>query len=225
MKQTIIICGVVALVVSLSITLLMRSKVIVEKRVETRVEQGERGDTPLGATPGAVIDSKYLSIGGVERYYEKQNVSASSSVLCFTQNPFNATSTLISWTMRITRGVLGNNTFDLSTTSVDFRFGSSTPALIYAKTLTSAVTANASTSWSAVWKPSATTTRNETAASATAGVDRPMLRNVIPSIRPDGSSNIVVNPGEYITARLATSSAGVFADQFLGQCTAVFERL
>lgn len=89
------------------------------------------GNSPqsYGATPGNSVDGKYFSIGGQQFYRTSFPVTATSSVLCSVQNPFpNATTTVLAngTGINVTAGILGANTFDVSTSST--AYASSTPA-------------------------------------------------------------------------------------------------
>ena len=92
---------------------------------------------PLGATPGADLDSKYSSRGGVKFYHESQAMTATSSVLCAFQNPFAPATTTIDKIVAERRsGFTAATLFDISTSTT--RFGSSTVALIRAKSVAAA---------------------------------------------------------------------------------------
>jgi len=221
LKQIIGLCIAVSFVVSLGVVYFTKSESITQRG--DRGERGERGesgggDRDLGATPGTVVSSNFFEIGGVEGYYERQAMNATSSTLCSIQNKLNATSTIETFAATFTRGVLDTglvNTVDISTTTSDFRFGSSTPALIYGHPLLLRASS------SIVWKPNGATT---TTAVTNAGAPLP-FRGVLAGIRNTGASNFIIGPFEYLTLRVATGTPGILADPFQGTCITQFKKI
>ena len=187
-------------------------------RLKGKEVVAEPQEPVFGAIPGNVVSSNFFEIGGIEGYYERQSILATSSVLCSIQNKLSATSTIESAAAQITRGVFTSgtqyNTLDVSTTTAAFRFGSSTPALIYAKPLRSLASTTIS------WQPNGATTTPDRFSNNDSS-----LRGVLPSIRDDGSSNILIGPYQYLTFRIATGTPGTLAEPFLGTCSAVFHKI
>mgnify|MGYP001609405071 CR=1 FL=1 len=181
-------------------------------------------DISLGAIPGNEVNGDTFIIGGLDLAKNEQALTATSSALCAFQNPFAATTTIQGVSIQVTRGVLGANTLDISTSST--RVGSSTPALVFARSVASLSAA------SIVWQPnSATSTPG-----ATAGQNDPIGRGVLSGIvQATGESNYVLGPNAWLTVRLATSSAetggssdgvsGSFASPFQGSCTFELKKL
>ena len=217
-NNKIVVFGIIALVVGVFVSLVAKSPVVLDiKEVAVAIrevaEAVKNSARNLGAIPGDSVDGNFWTVGGNKRYYTQVPVAATSSAICAIQNPFNATSSIVSAGLIITRGVTGNNTFDISTTTNDFKFGSSTPALVYAEPLTSL------TQKSVPWKPNATTTSN-----AVTGATNP-FRGVLAGLTNTGASNYFLGPNEWVTWRIATSSAGTFATPFAGTCTLQLEKL
>lgn len=157
----------------------------------------------LGATPTLDgVDSSFVKINGVETAYVSQPINATSTMLCNIKNPYTSTSTLISFSVRITSGILGANNYSVSTSST--YYGSSTPVLVLDHTIpTGSID---SMQW---YIGSATTTSR-----------------VLPGINSTtGESNVKVQNGHFVVARLATTTgAGALAAYYGGQCSAVFQR-
>jgi len=148
------------------------------------------------------VDNPYVSINGIQQYYYNQPMSATSSVLCSLANPFNATSTLVSYSAVTTVNLLGAQSFDISTSST--AFASSSLALVRAY--------NTPTGQSTIlWQPLATTTSSKLIGVEATGVI--------------GNSNIVLAPSDFITFRLATGTPGTYAAYNQGSCKGVVQRL
>ena len=166
---------------------------------------GARGsDGQSFAGIGPVSNYDYSINGGVKNSYRYAEFTATSSVICKLQAPSNATSTPTSITVK-TDSILipGSQVFYVSTSSVASNgFASSTPAFIgnYAIATTSP----------AFWLYPGII------ASTTAGVWGA-------SDKINGTPTLVMYPNEWITVRVATSSAGTFAAGYLtGSCSAEF---
>src|SRR3990167_3552815 len=76
------------------------------------------------------VDNPYVSICGKKMYYATIPMAATSTRVCSFRNPFNATSSIVSFSAAITTGITGSNYFDLGTTTVANGLGSSTPVLL-----------------------------------------------------------------------------------------------
>lgn len=193
---------------------------IIEKITGQKGEKGDRGDQgEFGAVSGPTISSNCLSVGGVERCYYREGFTATSSMLCRIKTPTMGTSTLVSFGARWTGGVLGVNTFDVSTTTDPTGYGSSTPALIYAASIPSNADNRILT-----WQPNSGTT---TSSDISSGAVNPQAtaRGILPSLRADGSTNLLFSTSTWLTLKYATSAPGVFATPATGFCNAVFESL
>ena len=219
-NNKIVVFGIIALVVLVFASFVAKSPVVLDikevavaiREVTDAIKNSARN---LGAIPGDVVDGIFFSIGGNRRAYKEFPISATSSAICAFQNPFNATSSIVSAGLVITRGVTGDNNFDISTTTNDFKFGSSTPALVYGHLLQSLK------QQSVPWRPNGTTTSVGTIGVA-AGTP---FRGVLPGLTNSGASNYILGPNEWVTWRIATSSAGTFATPFAGTCTIQLEKL
>ena len=219
-NNKIVILGVIALVVSVFVSLAINSPVVLDikeavvaiREVADAVKNSARS---LGSIPGDIVDGIFFSIGNNKRAYKEFPISATSSAICAFQNPFNSTSSIVSAGINITRGVTGDNNFDISTTTNDFKFGSSTPALVYGHLLQSLK------QQSVPWRPNATSTSN---AVTGASLTNP-FRGVLPGLTSTGVSNYILGPNEWVTWRIATSSAGTFATPYAGTCTIELEKL
>ncbi len=201
-KNNVVVSVVVSVLVVLVAFYLFGGSTVVNNTVE-------RVSDAIGAVPGNVVDSRNFSIGGVDTYNERQAMAATSTSICVFKNPYTATSTLV----RFTAGITGNltkaeQTFDLSTTSANGGFGSSSPAL---------ATRFSTLERSLVWTPgNATTTAGDTKVMASFNSST-------------GASNIVIRPNEYVTLRMATSSGMATVahgtNSVTGSCSAVFQKL
>lgn len=195
----------------------------IAKFVEEKVEEGIEEAKKFGAVPGPEVSSNCFKVGSVERCHYRVPFNATSSMVC--QIPLNntATSSLISFGARFTGGVSGTNLFYLSTTTSSDNsegYGSSTPALIAGFSIPSG-----RSDISVDWKPNATTTRSNTAVAAAAGPLGTLFRDVLPSLREDGSSNLILGTSTWLTWRIATQTPGVFATPYTGFCNAIVESL
>lgn len=195
MNTKSILVGLVAvLVLFLGVTLPRSGGTVAERIVEKTV--------------GAVatldgVNTPNVNINGVEELPVSQAINATSTMLCNIKNPYTSTSTLSSFSVRITDGILGANNVTVSTSSS--YYGSSTPVLVLDRTIpTNSIDAF-------VWFPSSATTTTR----------------VLPGINStNGESNVLIKAGEYVVLRVSTSTAaGAMADYYDGQCSAVFRRL
>lgn len=166
----------------------------------------EASKATSGLTLGAVstldgVDNPFVSINGLKQYYYSQNTLATSSVLCSIKNPFtNSTSTLLSYGVSASINGIGAQNLYISTSTT--AFGSSTPAYVDRF-------AAPATPFSLAWGGVATTTGR-------------LLIGIDPVT---GASDNIIRPGEYVTLRVATSTAGVFGSYVTGVCTGVLQKL
>lgn len=157
------------------------------------------GSNHLGALTGPDIPSPYIRWGGVEEWNATVPLSATSSVIAAIQNPAAATSTVAGLYCNVSvNGIATDVTFDISTSST--AFGSSTPAFVYAGTIT------ASKQKSIAWLTGIGTTTNTNIL----GEDK-FLKT--------GESPYILGPSEYMTFKLATGTPGTFASYMTGSCS------
>lgn len=165
---------------------------------------GINGRDGVGATATLDgVDNPYVSINGVRTYNYNQTMSATSSVVCSLRNPFQATSTLLSYSVAVnTNGLDGKSEFMFLSTSTASA-GTSTPAYVNAFDTGTA----GGFTWS--WQPSF--------ASSTAlqlGLD-PVT----------GLFDATIGPNDYLTLKIATSTAGTFVSYLGGTCSGVLQKL
>lgn len=151
------------------------------------------------------IDSPYVSIGGVKEWHGTQNMTATSTQVCRIKNPFTSTSTVVSFSARFGAGILGANKFSLGTSSAAAQgFATSTPALMFERTVASLVTRD-----SFSWTPQLS--------SATTSL------TILPAIDPaSGEIKSILAPGEYLVFAIGSTTAGTvnFA-YYTGTCSAI----
>lgn len=206
-KNVVIGVGAVLLVI-LGVSYLKPAAV----NVEVKVPQTETRELPLAAVSTLDgVDTPDVSIGGRKTYQKTIPFTATSSVVCSVKNPFNATSTMASFSAVISRGLLGANTFTLSTSSSAFGsisgttgYGSSSPAFIKDKTVASTLSDSIS------FRPYATTTTNS-------------VGYVWDSFPVAGGQNWVIGATDYINLRIATGTPGL--GFYGGSCSYNLEKL
>jgi hypothetical protein len=157
----------------------------------------------LGAVPSFnSLNSGYVNINGNEEFYYNQPMSATSSVPCSIQNPFNATSTVIVYGVKTSTNSFGASVVDISTSTTGF--ASSTPAFVKGFS-------TGAGQYTIAWTANGTTTNTNTIgmrAGATTGI-----------------SDIILGPTEYINFRISTSSPGTFGTYNIGSCTGVIQKI
>lgn len=155
-------------------------------------------DKPVGALTSPDLPYNYLCVGGVCTYTVKGTLAATSSSVCAIQNPRGATTTVTAASLQITaNGMAQNQKLDISTSST--ALGSSTPSLVWNKTVTGSAQASIS------WTPQATST--------------PQLIGINTLT---GETNVVLGPTEYLTFKIATGTPGTFSSYWTGTCTGTF---
>ena len=193
-------------------------KLLGEIEQETVVEEVvmEEGVTDMpdfvaGATPGADRFNPVECYQGICHAFVKQSLGATSTSFCILQNPLKSTSTILNFTMGISGrgGQIAAHTFDVSTTTVLGAYGSSSPALIYARSLA------ANISDSVVWTPQFAST-SENGRLFVLGENLGTF---------NGSNPFLIAPAAYITARWATATPAVMASGVSGVCSAVFQEI
>ena len=150
----------------------------------------------FGAVPSLEdVSSPFIGLSGQREYHNSIPFAATSSIPVRLQNPFRATTTVVALHSEITSSTVGAKTFDISTTSNSTGYGSSTPAFIYAHSI------SASAQDTAVWSPNGLSSTTPTINSAL----------VLLNTATDGTSNFILGPTDWITLRFATATAGTFA--------------
>jgi len=155
------------------------------------------------------VDMPFISIGGKRAYSYSQAMIATSSTICAIQNPFRATSTITVLSAQSTsNGIAVANNLYVSTSTT--QYGSSTPALVHAFAMGTG-------QWFLSFRGNSATTTGGTGGTNSA--------DLLPGMYPNGSSRYILGPSEWVTFRIATSTAGTFASYNTGTCTGLFERL
>jgi len=178
--------------------------------VKQVIDQNTGKPVPIGAVSTLDgVDNPYASVGGYKYYYYNQAMSATSSVPCSIKNPFNATSTLVSYKFQVTtNGIATAQTLDVSTSTS--AYASSTPSYVRAFP-------TGTGQFSGVWQGvTATTTPHLIGYSQTQGGI--YSTNI-------GTTDNIIGPSDYITLRVATSSAGSFGSYYTGTCSGIIEQL
>lgn len=167
-------------------------------------------DSSATTTAGGPDKWTYIKRGGVEMAYNRVKATATSSIPVRVQSPWfgTASSSPENISCTITKGILGDNSFDISTSSGSY--GSSTPALLWNYTVSS----NRLASFGYRAGDVSTTTAPTTPTVNTG--------NVVFSTFNDaniGNSTLVAGPNDWYVARIATSSPGTFAGGYYdGHC-------
>ena len=160
--------------------------------------RGEGQDEPtLGAIPGDSFDQSCFKWNGQTKCNLNIGMAATSSYLCQVQNPARATSTIDQITVAINRSAFGAaNVFSISTSSA--QFASSSPALV----LNATIPSNGATV--VAWEPAL----QATSTAGRLGYDTTLT----------GASPFTLNPNEWITVRISTSSPSAFGTYPTGTC-------
>lgn len=146
------------------------------------------------------VDNAYVRINGNGYYNYRQNMVATSSVLCSIKNPYQATSTLVDYVAQVTSGSLVQaQTLDVATSST--ALASSSPAFVKEFSLAAGAQA------SLYWTQAAATTTNA---------------RLIGSDFVNGVSNAIVGPSEFVNLRIATATPGTFSSYLTGTCRGTF---
>lgn len=180
----------------------------------------------FGAQPGADAFFPVECHQGVCYGYVQVSMTPTTTA-CILRNPLNATSTILSWTAKVTANNLGDalgpggrttHTFEVSTTTVrSGGYGSTSPA-IYAAGFRQTVTGDKRVGLltgeeprNFYWTPSHATT------TAWRQDNQVEYRN---------EDEIYLAANEYLTMRIATGTPGSFASGALtGTCSAVFKEV
>ena len=161
-------------------------------------------------TSGANCD--YLNISGVDYADCQISFTATSSVPATIPNPFGAaTSSLLSAIVDITSGITGAATYDLATSTAANQFvrSTSTPALLYARSVASTFIDRA------IWLPrSASTTKMHSVLG--------IADAVLAQHDNENSSPFFLRPNEVLKVQIATSTPGTFGSYYEGTLSARF---
>ena len=200
MSKNLILSAVVALVVAGVIVVGFYPRVNVNALAQEVIAKVQEA---LGAVPGTDIDSTVLSVGGMRLGFVKTSIVATSSRLCAIKNPIGATTTVESAGVLITsNGIADAQLLSISTSTT--AFASSTTAFVYEYSLAASVQNHVA------WSPQAATTTNV---------------NLIKGFDSTGRNNYILGPTEWLTFRIATGTAGTFANYYVGNCTASFQEI
>ena len=170
----------------------------------------------LGAVPTLDgVDNPYYSIGGVRFFNYRQNISATSSVICIQRNPFTGTSTLESYSVQVTsNGIAAAQNLYVSTTTGTAGYGSSTPAIMSGF-------AAGTGQFTAIWGGNTATGT----ANVLTTVDSAVKADLLPGVSNTGASNYIVGPLEYVTTRVATATPRTLDTYYTGMCRGVFREI
>lgn len=162
------------------------------------------------STAGTVAGTVYENKGGRQYAYTSVSLSSTSSIPVIFNNPFGTTaSTSVDAINCNITNPSGSFTLDISTTtlanSTSGANGSSTPALVVAKT----IPANAVT-YPVMWRPFL----------ATSSTQLPFANALfsIPATNFDGSLPFTIRGTEVITLKIATSTPGTYVTYPSGTC-------
>jgi len=184
------------------------------------------GEEPtFGAQPGADAFFPVECHQGICYGYAQANIIPTTTA-CILRNPLNATSTLLSWTAKVTANTMGDatgpqanttHTFDVSTSTTVGGYGSSTPAIFFGgisngtgETQRVGIRSNEAPR-NYYWLPNMATTTAYTQYSQTTFREK---------------DEIFIAANDYLTMRIATGTPGTFASSALqGTCSAVFQEI
>lgn len=173
----------------------------------------EQSHTDLGAVPTLDgVDSGFAKINGQRTFTWARPMTATSSVICAFKNPYNATSSISALSAESRSNGIGvaHNLYISTSTSA---FGSSTPALVSAFPMGTG-------QWSIEFAKNSATSTNSTAGGGGLG-DTTLL----PGRDQTGASLYVLGPSEWITWRIASTTAGTFAAYNAGECSAIVKKI
>ena len=152
------------------------------------------------------IDHPFANVNGYKEYYFGRPLNATSSVICALKNPYGATTTIVSISAEsVTNGVTEANNLYVSTSTV--WSGTSTPALINAFAMGTGL-------WNVELHKYSTTTAN-----------LPEDTRFVGNNPVTGASYYILGPNEWITWKIATTTAGTYSAYDTGTCSAQLKRL
>lgn len=207
LSKTVLVSALVFMVVVVGVFYFVPTK------VERIIER-------FGATPGQSFDSGYVTFNGVEYFYGKQEMAATSTSLCAFTNPFTATTSVLSWHDSVTRNLTGaNQTADLGTTTTIGGVSSSSPPFLLGVGITT--TGNGSSAGREhMWLPSTASTTKSGGASGVGALEA--FNSVT------GASHAILRAGEVLEFRIASSTRMTVTNgtnDIDGTCQAVFQKL
>lgn len=198
----------------LAIALLIGGVMLLSRAGQSQPQQPSPSEVQKeGAIPGNNIDGSYFTVGGINYYYGRQTMAATSSSVCVFPNPFgSATSSIVRFQSQISSssatGIgIAALKFDLSTTTAAGGYGSSTPALIYGHSLA------AGAKDSVQWQPTSSSTPSSS-----------QILTINSGATADGSSPFVLGPSEKITYRIASGTPGTFSTYLVGTCNVLIQQ-
>ncbi len=205
--QKVLIGGVV-----LAVILSLFTALTVKNGVNGRDGQDSQTLGAISTLDG--VDYPYTTIGGVKTALLKQAIAATSTKLCRFKNPY-ATSTVLSATMNITSGILGANQISLSTTTgAQAGYATGTTYLIYQHTIATGARDQIN------WIPGTVATST----GGNGGVNNTSLS--LNSTTTGEVTNTILNPGEWLSWGLASTTAGVVnVNYYQGLCTMTVREL
>lgn len=149
------------------------------------------------------VDNPFVSIGGVKTYYYSRPMTATSSIICSIQNPFNATSTVLTYGAYARASTfVAAETMSLSTSTSAFASSTQNYVLDFS--------APAGQGFAFAWNLLATTS---------ARVIGSMDVNSVPQYLN------VLKPGEWLNLRISTSTPGVGGAYTGGLCKGVIQSI
>ena len=172
----------------------------------------------LGAMPGNEInDPCIITNGSKECSVTVAMQSATTSTFCSIQNPANATSTILAVGTGMREEMPQAQTYDISTTTAAFKYGSTTPALVFAHSI------GAGVKDSIAWSPNMATSTEKFASAPIVVNGKEGVYNA--RHFADGRHPFILGPTEYVTWRIATSSPSANYTTFAGTCTLKVQKL
>lgn len=166
----------------------------------------------LGATASLDgVDNSYVTIGGNKQWIGTIGMTASSSVFCAIQNPYQATTSIVALGAESTsNGIAVANNLSISTSTS--RYASSSPALVNNFAMGTG-------QWSIEFQ------RNSATSSVATEVNGTGDAQLLAGSTAAGASRYILGPTEWITWRIATSSAGTFSAYNVGTCSATLHKI
>ena len=175
-------------------------------------------DKDLGAIPGDNVEGNFFTVGGVKMAYMRSSISATSSSLtsnrlCSFKNPFAGNASLVEFSVNISTTSVTAQKISIATSStVDIR-ATSTPALVWeypqaANTVTHNI----------LWQPGIEVATS--AAIVGLGPEKIWGLETQGANATDGTSPFFLRAGEYVGAKVSTSTPG--KQELRGFCNATF---
>lgn len=176
-------------------------------------DEPEVEEVSLGVAAGPNLDSNYLRYNGIYEYYEQQGMkTGTSSPVCALRPIDRATTTIESFTAKITGEYAGALTYYLAT-STSF-YGPDSNATSTGTSLMLGHTVAASKEDYVAWAP------HSNVSTSTA-----ISPHLVISRAPDGSSNLILRPSEWLVWGFATTSVSSTSGGPTGDCSAIFRKI